>query len=137
MCWGVIPNQPLLTPAVTCQSDSQWDFELDIGFIDHLQVVNTNNPITNFHTLQITTAHAKSFRSAAVSAGCSMVTASNSRDSSTALNKSSLHRFPYKRPTSKLVLVITTQLGLHRKHCSLLYANHFHWNMFVCEGVAQ
>jgi hypothetical protein len=35
---------------------------LEIGFTDHLQVVNTSNYniIANFHTLQITTAHAKS-----------------------------------------------------------------------------
>jgi hypothetical protein len=48
---------------VTCYSDSQLGFVLDIGFINHLQVVTTNNYITiaNFHTLQITRAHAKSF----------------------------------------------------------------------------
>jgi hypothetical protein len=35
-------------------------FGLDIGFIDHLQVVTTNNynTIADFHTLQITRAHA-------------------------------------------------------------------------------
>jgi hypothetical protein len=37
-----------------------------IGFIGHLQVVITNsyNIIANFYTLQITTAHAKTFQSA-------------------------------------------------------------------------
>jgi hypothetical protein len=37
-------------------SDSRRGVGLDIGFIDHLQVVTTNNHniIANFHTLQIT-----------------------------------------------------------------------------------
>jgi hypothetical protein len=39
---------------------------MGFGFTDNLQVVTTSNynTITNFHTLQITAAHAKSFRSA-------------------------------------------------------------------------
>jgi hypothetical protein len=39
---------------------------LEIGFIDHLHVVNASNynAIANFHTLQTTTAHAKPFHSA-------------------------------------------------------------------------
>jgi hypothetical protein len=51
---------------VKFSSDSQWDFGLEIGFIDHLQVITTNNynTIANFHTLQISTAHTKSFESA-------------------------------------------------------------------------
>jgi hypothetical protein len=34
---------------------------LEVGFIDHLQIVTTGNcnTIANLHTLQITTAHAK------------------------------------------------------------------------------
>jgi hypothetical protein len=51
--------------------------------------------IANFHTLQITTAHAKSFQSAAVSISCSLVMTHNSGDYSTALMKFSLPRFPY------------------------------------------
>jgi hypothetical protein len=45
-------------------SDSRRGFGLDIGFTDHLQVVTTNNysTIANFHTLQVTAAHAKSFQ---------------------------------------------------------------------------
>jgi hypothetical protein len=41
-------------------SDSRRGF----GFIDHLQVVTTNNynTIADFHTLQFTRAHAKSFQ---------------------------------------------------------------------------
>jgi hypothetical protein len=40
----------------------QTGFGLDIGYIDHFQVVTTNNyyTVADFHTLQITTAHAKS-----------------------------------------------------------------------------
>jgi hypothetical protein len=40
-------------------------FGLEIGFIDYIQVVITSdyNMITNFYTLKITTAHAKSFQS--------------------------------------------------------------------------
>jgi hypothetical protein len=42
---------------------------LEIGFIDHLHDITTNNfnTIANFHILQFTTVHAKSFQSASVS----------------------------------------------------------------------
>jgi hypothetical protein len=53
---------------------------LDIGFIDHLYTplgtTSTYSAIANLHTLQITTASAKSFPSR------SLTTASNSGDSS-------------------------------------------------------
>jgi hypothetical protein len=41
-------------------SDSRLAFGFIIGFIDHLQVGNTNNynTIANFHILEITIAHA-------------------------------------------------------------------------------
>jgi hypothetical protein len=41
-------------------------FRLEIGFIDHLQIITTSNynTIANFHTLQFTAAHAKFFQSA-------------------------------------------------------------------------
>jgi hypothetical protein len=47
-------------------SDSWRGFGLEIEFIDHLQVLTTNhyNTITNFHTLQITSAPTKSFQPA-------------------------------------------------------------------------
>jgi hypothetical protein len=37
-------------------------FELETGFVDHLQIVTTSNcsVIADLHTLQITAAHAKS-----------------------------------------------------------------------------
>jgi hypothetical protein len=48
-------------------SDYWRDFDLDIGFIDHFNIwiVTTLNysAITDLHTLQVTTAHIKSFQS--------------------------------------------------------------------------
>jgi hypothetical protein len=48
------------------ESDCGCSFRLEIGFIDHLQIVTTGNcnTIANFLNLQITAAHAKSFQSA-------------------------------------------------------------------------
>jgi hypothetical protein len=47
-------------------SDYRRGFRRKIRFIEHLQVITTSNYniIVNFHTLQITTAHAKYFQSA-------------------------------------------------------------------------
>jgi hypothetical protein len=44
-------------------------FGLETGFIDPLQDVTASNynTVTNFHTLQITAAHAKPFQSAVTS----------------------------------------------------------------------
>jgi hypothetical protein len=55
---------PKVEYIVTCCSESWQSSRFEMGFIDHLQVVTTNNynNIGNFHTLQITTAHAKSFQ---------------------------------------------------------------------------
>jgi hypothetical protein len=53
---------------VTCQGDSRRGFGLGIGFIDdfNTRFVTTLNysATANFHILQMTTAHAKSFQSA-------------------------------------------------------------------------
>jgi hypothetical protein len=69
-------------------------FGLDIGFIDHLstQPVRTCNysATANLHNSQIATAHAKSFPACCVFTSRSLITASNSGDSSASALKSSL-----------------------------------------------
>jgi hypothetical protein len=63
-------------------SDLDGVWKLEIGFTDYLQIVTTNNynAIANLHTLQITTAHAKTSQSAFTSRF--LVTDINNRDSS-------------------------------------------------------
>jgi hypothetical protein len=84
---------------VTILSDSRRGFGLKIGFINQfttgLVIPLKYSAITDFHTLQIITAHANCFQSAVVSTSRSLVTASSSGDSSTTPTKFSLHRFPY------------------------------------------
>jgi hypothetical protein len=55
------------------------DFGLVIGFIDHLQVLitNNNNTVTDFHTLQITAANSKPFPASCIFSSHFMATASN------------------------------------------------------------
>jgi hypothetical protein len=126
--------------------DYRQGFGLEIGFTDHLQVVTTSkyNTTVKFHTLKITTAHAKSFQSAVTS-----------RFPATDLHKqrlfsfhSQLHqlsllfRLPYNslpslQLTSKFVPLISPWYGPRRKHCLLLYSIRSHRNMFVCKGVTQ
>jgi hypothetical protein len=66
---------------------------LDIGFIDHLQIVTTNNYDTaaDFHNSQVTTAQAKSFLVFSVFIRRSLATASNNGYSSASMLKSSLN----------------------------------------------
>jgi hypothetical protein len=63
-----------------------------IGFIDHLQVATTNNynTIADFHTLQISTAHAKSSQACTVFIRRFLVT-SPSNDYSSSVLKPSLN----------------------------------------------
>jgi hypothetical protein len=63
---------------------------LQIGFIDHIQIVTTSsyNTITNFHNLQLTTAHAKCSQSAFTS--CFPVTDINNKDFSASVHQLNL-----------------------------------------------
>jgi hypothetical protein len=114
------------------KSDYRWGFELEIGFIDHLNTrfVNTlsYSSIADFHTLQITTAHAKSFQSALVSTSHSLVRASDSTYSSASVLKSSLNggSLPTEL-TSKHVLVIRSQLRPTENAALLLFLKLFPW----------
>jgi hypothetical protein len=64
-----------------------------IGFIDYLQVVTTNNynTIVYFHTLQISTVHAKSFPACSVFTTRFLVTVSNDGYSSASALKFTLN----------------------------------------------
>jgi hypothetical protein len=110
-------------------SEYRRDLGLEIGFIDHSNTrpVTTLNyrAITDFYTLQITTAYAKNFPACFVFISRYLVTASNIGDFSTTPTKPSLHSLPYNslstdsvtiELTSKLVSVITSRLGPRRKH---------------------
>jgi hypothetical protein len=103
-------NKPIWRYCHVRVCDSRRGFGLDIGFIDHLytQLVSTSNytAIADLSTLQITTADAKSFPDCCVFTSRSLVTTSNSGDSSASalkfsLNSDSLpidsllHRFPW------------------------------------------
>jgi hypothetical protein len=72
-----------------------FQFEFEMGHIDHIQVAITNhyNTVINFHTLEITTEHANSFQSAAIFFSRSLVTVCNSGDCLAAPTKFSLQRF--------------------------------------------
>jgi hypothetical protein len=106
-------------------------FGLKIGFIDHLQAATTNNynTIANFHTLQITTAHAMSFQFDFASSF--RVTDLNSWDSSTAPTNSSVHKILYNLLTTKLVSVIISQLGPRENTVLPLLLQWFLWER-VC-----
>jgi hypothetical protein len=67
---------------ITCISDSQQGFELEIRFIYHfntrLMITFTYSAIVNLHTLQITRAHVMPFPVCSVFTSSCLVTASNS-----------------------------------------------------------
>jgi hypothetical protein len=78
-----------------CECDSRRGFGLVIGFIEHFktQLVITLNfsAIADFHTLQITSAHAKSFPARSVFTSSCLVMASSNGYSSPSELKSSLN----------------------------------------------
>jgi hypothetical protein len=77
------------------EGDSRRGFGLDIGFTDHLntRLVTTVNYrlIADLHTLQINTAHAKSFPGYSVFTNICLVTDSNNGYSSASVLKFSLN----------------------------------------------
>jgi hypothetical protein len=95
-------------------------FELEIGFIDHLQLITTSNcnTIADLHTLQITTAHAKSSQSAFTSHF--PVTDLNRGGSSATVLMSLLIS---KYPITALLLQLTNSPGWRPSHTILLVFN--------------
>jgi hypothetical protein len=77
-----------------------WSFGLEIGFTDHLYTqpgtTSSYRATAILHTSQIITAPAKSFAAFYVLNTRSLVTASNSEDSSASTLKSTLHSLPYR-----------------------------------------
>jgi hypothetical protein len=105
----------LMRPEVIHVINTVTGFGLEIGFIDHfntrLVTALDYSAFADLPTLEITRAHAKPFQSA-VFISRFLVTASNSGHSSTAPNKSSLHRLPYNSfwtfaPTVLLINIST------------------------------
>jgi hypothetical protein len=120
--WHVVWQTGIVTFLCDCWQGSG----LETGFIDHLQVITTNdyNNIANFHTLQITTAHAKSFQSAFTSRF--PVTDLPLHQLSLLFTDSLITDYWQLSVdnwlTSKFVFVITSRHGPCRKHHSLLYS---------------
>jgi hypothetical protein len=128
------------------QCDYRRGFGSDIGFIYHLyrqlRTASNYSAIANLHILQITTAHAKFFQPA-VFTSRSLVTASNSGDSSASALKSSLnggslpndtflHRLPYRTDlVAPISFLINTRHGPGRQQRSFSYVNRFHGNVFT------
>jgi hypothetical protein len=161
--YPVIPNSPTLVELweithlnlqnenwMCCHvvwSDYRRGFGLDIEFIDHLytklETTSNYSATANLHTLQITTAHAKSFPACCVFTSRSLVTASNSGDSSASALKCSLnggspptdnflHRLPYRTDlVAPIVFLITPRYGPRPQHSSFSYANRFRGNVFT------
>jgi hypothetical protein len=122
--------------------DSRRRFGLDIGFIDHLyaQLGTTSNysVTANIYTSQIIRPPTKTF-----SACRSLVTASNSGDSSASALKSSpnggsfpsdpfLHSLPYRTNlVAPVVFFIIPRHGRRRQHRSFSCAIRCHGNVFI------
>jgi hypothetical protein len=112
-------------------SDYRRGFGFDIGFTDHLQVTTTNNRniIADFHTLQITTAHAKHFPACSIFTRCFLVTVSNNGYSSASV----LKPFDRRLPSNCLFCLLITPLhGPNRKH---RFQQYFYCYMCIrCRG---
>jgi hypothetical protein len=86
-------------------------FEMEIRFIDHLQIITSSiyNTTTNLQILQIITAHAKPSQSSFIS--CFLVLDFNNRDSSASVFKLLLSG---AHPTTALLLKLAnSQAGSH------------------------
>jgi hypothetical protein len=127
-------------------SDCRRGFGFEIEFIDHLQAITTITiTLSLISTLYKSLQHTLSFPVCCVFTSRSLITASNSGDSSASALTSFLSllftdfvtTLCYNCLTSKLVSVMTSRHGPCRKHRTLLYSNSFRGNMFVCEGVTQ
>jgi hypothetical protein len=103
---------------VTIFSDCRCGFELEIGFINHLQVVNTSNYniIANSHNFTNHYCIREIFYGCCDFTSHFLVTASNSGDSSASVitepTKSYLHRLPYTPLHSLTILFQLTPLKL-------------------------
>jgi hypothetical protein len=124
----------MYTNIVMCISDCRQGFGLEIGFSHHLttQLVTTitsnYSAFANLHTLQITTAPAKFSPACCVLISRSLITASNSGNSSACALRCSLNDGSLKTVlTSKDVFVITTQLGRTDITTVLLLLQLFPW----------
>jgi hypothetical protein len=99
--------------------DSIWGFGLKIGFIHHfttrLATALNYNAIANFHTVQITTTHAYFFPTCCYFTSSSLITASNSGDSSASAFKSS----PFRLPRFRNRVRITLRLAVNRQSVRL------------------
>jgi hypothetical protein len=129
------------TGSVTFLCDCQQGSGLETALIDHLQIVTANyyNTVTNFHTFQITTAHAKSFQSAFTNRFPVMDLPLHWP---TLLFMDSLTTDYWQLsvdnwPTSKVVLVVTSQHRPCRKHHSLLYCFVSMWTCLYAKAISS
>jgi hypothetical protein len=108
-------------------SDSRRGVGLDIGFIGHFNtrlVITLNySAIANFHTLQITTAHAKSFPACSAFTRRFLVTASDSGYSPASVLKSSMN--------GDSLPTVCSSKSKSKSKPELLYDQRFTANQFV------